>query len=705
MRWLLDQFFGAKIEKETDRYLGRLALSPTLASQKNAAELLQGFASAPAPRVTLGRTPWGQRVVVPLDELTRAFGLVTGGTGSGKSMFALLILKALIETSPDARPIGFGVIDPKGDLFQGALFLLHERHARLSGTDPSAAEALRRRIVILDFASRDPVSSYNVLARWPEAEPDFFASNRADLLLDLLEGGDGLSLGGTAVLQKLILLLSESLLPITSLTDVLHDEGLRGRLLASCRNRTIATYFARQFAAVPKPTLAAIERRMESFFASEGVRLALSGNTAPDFRRLQDKAKIVLVNCFGENIARSVRRLLQALVVSDIRQSVFARRDKENPFVWFTDEAQHCFSSPQLRDSMNDIVCMARSFGTYFLFLTQNIATAVQDARMLAVLHTNVKWVFAMRGDPSDCAFLKPALPVTGRRVRPQADPFAEKTFYSISEERALAVDEVARLLGIQAHKTDLPPSLTSHQARQVPALRTLSVGSHASRAPPRAPIELNHVRDTEYTGATARREPTNQREIPYQGDFSDSKAISSWKFGKKEWRLPAALPGRRHRPQRQGRAPQAGINHARQNQQAGSPSQARRVSCTTRDRGRTEGRDGVYRLLALALLAERCRGEEGQQHPKVLHEPLHQSHRARLRPDSSLRHQAVQYRSFPFSKAQGRLLKPDGPPPAQRHKQGASDGAPLGVARREPGANDRTWEGPQGSTGSHTLA
>jgi hypothetical protein len=95
---------------------------------------------------------------------------------------------------------------------------------------------------------------------------------------------------------------------------------------------------------------------------------------------------------------------------------------------------------------MNDIVCMARSFGTHFLFLTQNIATAVQDARMLAVLHTNVKWVFAMRGEPSDCAFLKPALPVTGRRVRPQADPFAEKTFYSITEERALALDEIANL-------------------------------------------------------------------------------------------------------------------------------------------------------------------------------------------------------------------------------------------------------------------
>ena len=51
-----------------------------------------------------------------------------------------------------------------------------------------------------------------------------------------------------------------------------------------------------------------------------------------------------------------------------------------------------------------------------------------------------------MRGNPSDCAFLKPALPVTGRMVRPQVDPFAPKSFYSISEERAILLDAIAHL-------------------------------------------------------------------------------------------------------------------------------------------------------------------------------------------------------------------------------------------------------------------
>src|SRR5438128_5229530 len=190
---------------------------------------------------------------------------------------------------------GFGVLDAKSDLFQGALFLLERRLEYLTRDDPTAAQELRRRIVIIDFSSRDPVSSYNILARWPNTEPGFFALNRADLLLDLLEGGDKLSLGGAAVLQKLLLLLSEFDLPITCLEAVLHDERLRSRLLARCRNASVSSYFARRFASVPKPTLAALERRMEALFASEGVRLALAGRTAPDFRLFQDEGRIVLV--------------------------------------------------------------------------------------------------------------------------------------------------------------------------------------------------------------------------------------------------------------------------------------------------------------------------------------------------------------------------------------------------------------------------
>jgi hypothetical protein len=446
MKWLLDRLFGGKLQRETDCYLRELARGPMLASRQNAKALLARLRSVPGLKVALGQTLWGEAVEAPIEEIVKACGLITGGMGSGKSMFGLAMLEPLIDLLPQTRTMGIGVLDAKGESFLGSAFSVMNRHRYLTQHDPEEARDLRSRVVIHDFSSRDPVSSYNILARWPNCEPDFFASNRADLLLDLLPGGEKLSLGASALLQKSILLLSEFNLPITYLNDLLHDEALRRRLLVSAKNRSVATYFVRQFAEVPRATIAALSRRIEALFDSDGVRLALSGETAPDFRRFQDEGKIVLINCFGENISRSVRRLLQALVVSDIRQAVFARRQKDLAFLWLLDEAQNFFLTDKLRDNMTDLLTMSRSFASYFVLLTQNLSTAVQDPRMLKILRTNIRWSFSMRGEPDDAAFLKAALPVTGRTLRPQPNPFQERNFYTVPEERAMALDAIAHL-------------------------------------------------------------------------------------------------------------------------------------------------------------------------------------------------------------------------------------------------------------------
>jgi hypothetical protein len=89
---------------------------------------------------------------------------------------------------------------------------------------------------------------------------------------------------------------------------------------------------------------------------------------------------------------------------------------------------------------------MARSFGSFFCFLCQNLTTAVPDARVLEQLHTNIRWSLTLRGTPRDAQFLRAALPVTGRVLRPDPRPFRERTFYSPEEERALTLDGIAHL-------------------------------------------------------------------------------------------------------------------------------------------------------------------------------------------------------------------------------------------------------------------
>src|SRR5713101_1423340 len=430
--WARDRLSGRHLKRKTRDYLEKLEHGPVIASQSAATELLKKIANEPGPKVSVGKTLWGEPVIVPLLDLVKACGLTTGGMGSGKTMFAMLPIAEMIRLLPGLKNMSFGVLDAKGELFERALYLLGERLAQLRGRE---REALARRIVVIDFSSREAVSPYNILAGWPYTDQDFFVTSRLETLRELLPAGEKLSLRGAAVLKNILTLLAEFNLPLTYLEAVLGDDAFRQKLLLRSKNAAVRAYFQRYFLQEGKQTIGALRARMEALFASEGVRLALSGSTAPDF-------KILHVNCAGPTITRGVRLLLQGLILSDIRQSIFARPN--NPpvtYLWYADEAQNFFLTKQQQENMADILTMARSFGSFFCFLCQNLSTAVSYARVLEQLQTNIRWSLTLRGTPRDEHFLRAALPVTGRRLRPDPHPFRERTFYSSDEERSLALE------------------------------------------------------------------------------------------------------------------------------------------------------------------------------------------------------------------------------------------------------------------------
>ena len=444
LAWLADKLSRRRIERETASRLDSLSHAPVRASERTVRALLVHLCNEPGPRVCLGETTWGEPVAVPLMEFVKACGIMTGGMGSGKTMAACLTLEAMIARLPHLPSMAFGVLDAKGELFDRALYLLG---ARLETLEERAREELLKRIVVIDFSSREAVSPYNILARWPSAEPDFFVTSRAETLKELLPTGEKLSLRGAEVLKHALALLSEFGLPLTYLNGLLESEPLRSKLLAQSKNPEVKLYFGRHYGQEGKQTIAALRARMDSLLASEGVRLALAGSTAPDFKRLQNEGKITLINCAGPSITRGVRLLLQGLVLSDIRQAIFARPN--NPpvtYLWVADEAQNFFRTRQQQEDVTDICTMGRSFGSFFCFLCQNLSTAVPDARLLETLHTNAKWAFALRGSPRDAQFLRAALPVTGRQPRPDSHPFRERALYSPEEERALALEGIAHL-------------------------------------------------------------------------------------------------------------------------------------------------------------------------------------------------------------------------------------------------------------------
>lgn len=444
-----DRVFSRRLARQTRTHLVEVAQAATRASHARAARVLERMAAEAGPHVLLGDTTWGQQANLPLKSLIKSHSIITGGSGSGKTMSMLTIIDAILGAIVDgirARrrvEIGFGLLDPKTEAFTKAIYLIARRLAHLP---PEQAEALRRRIVIIDLAAGDPLTSYNIARPWIGSDLDFFATSRIETMSEVLTPGEGFSLRGNLIVKYALRLLSECDLPFSYIDRVLSDDALRARLLPRTRSEDVRYYFRQHFPNENKSTLASVQARLSSaLLSTESLRLALSGNTVPDFRRFQDEGKIVLINCGGANIARPTARILQSLFLSDIRQSIFARKT-QTPYLWICDEAQAFLGSKRLRDNMDELLRLARSFGSFFCLLTQNLSTAVQDGDLLETIHTNIRWSFSMRSSPRDAAFVQPALPVTGRLQKPRVNPYAPPEYYSLNEERVVRLNGMAHL-------------------------------------------------------------------------------------------------------------------------------------------------------------------------------------------------------------------------------------------------------------------
>jgi hypothetical protein len=97
MSWLLERLFGCRLKRETSSYLRQLAQAPILASRRQAREELAKLRAEDGPKITLGHTEWGEEVSVPLRLLVGSHGLVTGGTGAGKTQTSLIILNEVLK--------------------------------------------------------------------------------------------------------------------------------------------------------------------------------------------------------------------------------------------------------------------------------------------------------------------------------------------------------------------------------------------------------------------------------------------------------------------------------------------------------------------------------------------------------------------------------------------------------------------------------
>ena len=117
--YVLEKLYGRSLAEETQAHLAQLASARTRAARDRATRLLGDLRAEGGPSVMLGQTDWGDPIELPLDHLVKAHAIMTGGTGSGKTMAALLVIDAILR----APEFAFGVLDAKGELFERTLFL------------------------------------------------------------------------------------------------------------------------------------------------------------------------------------------------------------------------------------------------------------------------------------------------------------------------------------------------------------------------------------------------------------------------------------------------------------------------------------------------------------------------------------------------------------------------------------------------------
>src|SRR5437867_10244292 len=118
--WALDKIMSKKLAVRTREHLAQVAGAQVHASRKRTGSLLEKLARENGPHLLLGETEWREPVRPSLPYLVSAHSIITGGTGSGKTMAALLIIEAMLH----APEFAFGVLDAKGELFERTLYLI-----------------------------------------------------------------------------------------------------------------------------------------------------------------------------------------------------------------------------------------------------------------------------------------------------------------------------------------------------------------------------------------------------------------------------------------------------------------------------------------------------------------------------------------------------------------------------------------------------
>lgn len=394
--------------------------------------------------VTIGKTSWGRAVSLPCENFF-VHSLIVGSNGAGKTYTALQIINEFLHEGIGS----IGVLDPKTETMTTAMKYIY---AHLYKAKREERETLKKKIVVLDFSDSKKISPYNILAPQADQGRELLVEKRIDAICDVFDQGSStITSRMKTVLKYLFLLGANCSLTLPQVEKLMDDKQLLDHYVTQCSDERVRDYFRYRYEKEePEVTKHAVRQRIDSILSSESVRLALSAETAPDFRKLQDEGSIILINTAGRNISRSISELLQILILEDVRQSIFSRQNN-NPFLWFFDEAQNFYKAPSAQEGMDQILRMSRSYGSFVSLLTQSGTSAIKDSDAINSLLSNVKILLMFRSTTRDAALIEPAIPVLGNVPKPVLHSRERAQYMTPTEEKRHKLNEINHLPDRQA--------------------------------------------------------------------------------------------------------------------------------------------------------------------------------------------------------------------------------------------------------------
>jgi type IV secretory pathway VirB4 component len=315
---------------------------------------------------------------------------IVGATRSGKTKF----LESLIEQDIK-NGLGFGVIDPHGDLTEdvkGYLWLCSGR----------SQEFVQEKVVLIDPTDENRTVAFNPLEKTRGESSARVASELTEAFKKIWKDSWGARM--EHLLKNTLIALVENNLTLAELHPFLTDSLVRRKVLEKVNHAGCREYFER-FNSLRVNTqdewMESTLNKVDAFLFDDNLRQMLSSpKSSFNLREVMDEGKILLVK-LDKGRLKGNADLLGSLLLAKIQAAAFSRTDlpesKRERFYLYIDEFQN-FAT----ESFSTMLAEAGKYKLALILAHQNLAQLPPPLRATILSNCGLQAYFRISRDDAN---------------------------------------------------------------------------------------------------------------------------------------------------------------------------------------------------------------------------------------------------------------------------------------------------------------